>query len=522
MRPRFAFARVLFAAFFLATTTPALVSAKPEGTLVIALATLGGEVLIPFMGTSSNKPHWDLLYDYLIDVSADGKMIPALASKWTVSKDRKVWAFDLRKGVKFHNGDELTAEDVKFSIELAMRDDSRLSRAFELRQVLDRIEVQNPYRLVVHTKSPYSVDDSLSERYGIGIVPKAYIEKVGLKHAAENPVGSGPAKFMERRLGEYIKLEALDQHWRTTPHFRTFILKQVAEHTTRVAMLRTGEADIIDLPSFMVDGVKKAGFDVRISPLALSTWLTLGGQYLPGNPVYNVKTPWLKKEVRQALNLAVNRDEIAKYIFKGTAKPAALPYLMPGALGWDDRWKPYPYEPERAKKMLSDSGYSNGFDITIRTFSMSGLPEMPQIAEAVATYWAKIGVKAKLVPMEYVTHRPDYQNSRLAPLAFPFRYSFEFNLTRQMTKAFYSKAKGTHAEFVGLEPLASQLVNEVNLDKQAELIHRMGQIIYDEYLTVPIAYTSIIYGVSKKVGDWPMITGMNEAHHLEFITRRER
>ena len=522
MRRGLAFIRILLVTIFFVTTTPAVVSAKPEGTLVIALATLGGELLIPFMGTSSNKPHWDLLYDYLIDVSADGKMVPALATKWTVSKDQKTWAFDLRKGVRFHNGDEVTAEDVKYSIELAMRDDSRLSRAFELRQLLDRIEVPNPYRLIVHTKTPYSVDDSLSERYGIGIVPKAYIEKVGLKHAAEHPIGSGPAKFVERRLGEYIKLEALDQHWRVVPHFRTFILKQVAEHTTRVAMLRTGEADVIDLPSFMLDGVKKAGFEVKITPLSLSTWITLGGQYVPSNPVHNPKTPWLKKEVRQALNLAVNRDEIVKYIFKGTARPAALPYLMPGALGWDDSWKPYPYDPERAKKLLAESGYPNGFEMTIRTFSMSGLPEMPQIAEAVATYWAKIGVKTKLIPMEYVTHRSDYQNSKLPPLAFPFRYSFELNLTRQMTKAFYSKAKGTHAEAPGLDKLAAELLNETDPDKEAELIRKMGQFLYDEYMTVPIAYTSIIYGVSKKVGDWPLVTGMNEAHHLEFITRREK
>lgn len=153
---------------------------------------------------------------------------------------------------------------------------------------------------------------------------------------------------------------------------------------------------------------------------------------------------------------------------------------------------------------------------------MSGLPEMPQIAEAVATYWAKIGVKTKLIPIEYVTHRTDYQNSKLPPLAFPFRYTFEQNLTRQLTKAFYSKSKGTHAETAALDALAAELLNEIDPDKQAALIRKMGQVLYDEYLVVPIAYTSIIYGVSKKIGDWPMIAGLNEAHHLDLITRREK
>src|SRR6185369_14795460 len=179
----------------------------------------------------------------LVGTTPDGQPSPngGIATKWEHSPDYRRWTFQLRKGVKFHNGDDLTSEDVKFSLERAAGKRSTTGYAGSLRTLVDKIETPAPDRVVIVTKDPTLIIPAYLSRTlsseGM-IVPKKYIETVGDDAFARKPIGSGPYKFVEQVTGSHIKLAAVDNHWRTgTPKFKTMTFRLVPEETTRIALL---------------------------------------------------------------------------------------------------------------------------------------------------------------------------------------------------------------------------------------------------------------------------------------------
>ena len=326
---------------------PAWAQAKPD--LTVALSSFSTETLDPALGGHLVKYYLSMMFDYLVGTTLDGQPSKdgGIATRWENSPDYKRWTFYLRKGVKFHNGDDVTSEDVKFSIQRAIGPRSTTGYAGPLRTLIQTIETPAPDRVVIVTKEPTLIIPTYLSRSlsteGM-VLPKKYIEQVGDDVFARKPVGSGPYKFVEQVTGSHIKLTAVDNHWRIgTPKYKNMIFRLVPEETTRLALLRRGEVDVADVSRERVKELEKESFPVhfRREESILTMWWILGPDGLAA--------PMKDKRVREAMNLAIDRAEIAQSIFAGKAEPAAVPL----GLSWsfkDIGFKVtpemvYPYDP---------------------------------------------------------------------------------------------------------------------------------------------------------------------------------
>lgn len=295
-------------------------------------------------------------------------------------------------------------------------------------------------------------------------------------------------------------------------------------------MLRSGEADIVPISADKAPDVKKAGFRTIFNPGALNYWLVLGSLPLASSAEFDSKLPWWADpadtkdwdrslKVRQALNLAVNRQEIVDKLFLGNAKMTAMPYFSSTHPGFDPAWKPYPYDPEKAKRLLAEAGYPNGFEVTAVLLKHGGRPEAPKLAEAIAIYWENIGLKVKRLPMDFDTLRPKMYARKLKEFwvyGKPWEPSPLLTMARQSVSFFEYNSGGEHPT---LDDLAKRSQAEMDPQKRLQLERQMGQFLYENYFTVPLLETGKLWALGKRVGDWPVIEGMNyDTQQLAFAT----
>ncbi|MGH7320484.1 MAG: ABC transporter substrate-binding protein [Candidatus Rokuibacteriota bacterium] len=479
-----------------------------KGTLTVAYATLFDETLNPLFGPAPPKIYYDVMYEYLLyNEPQTWKLEPGLAERWSMSQDGKRWVFFLRKGVTFSDGTEFTAEDVKFSMELLTRKDARWPfRATFLRaepRVLDRYTVAFDGR----DGGLADLDQTLAAFIGLPIVSRAHYEKVGDKGYDERPVGTGPYRFKARRAGDSMTFEARPDgktHWRVQEQwakhgaFKEIVFRKVPELATRVAMLRTGQADIVELSPEVIREVERAKLHVVRSADSYVPMVTFHGVWLPSKPSYDPSLPWLKKEVRQALSLALDRKQIGERFYFGTAAPAAGPHWFhPGTLGWNPAWKPDPYDPARAKKLLADEGYPNGFTIPLRLFTMPGVTELPALGEAIAGYWEKIGVKADLIRTEWAVHRPDLVK-RTFKGATVFRGFPQPEPVTVWRLVYHSQGDFGQREDPFVDSTIDALASTVNVKEREALGRKLGDFLLNDAATLPIVSASYLYGTNPR------------------------
>jgi peptide/nickel transport system substrate-binding protein len=491
----------------LALTGHAQAQAKSE--LTIALSSFSAETLDPALQGHNVKYYLSLMFDYLVGVTPDGQPSQAggLASKWESSADHKRWTFQLRKGVKFHDGTEMTSEDVKFSLQRAMSKRSTTGYAGPLRTLIQDIETPAPDRVVIVTKEPTLIIPTYLSRSlsteGM-VLPKKYIETNGDDVFARKPVGTGPFKFVEQVVGSHIKMTAVDNHWRLgTPKYKNVTFKLVPEETTRIALLRRGEVDVADVSRERVKELEAEKFPVhfRKDEAVVHMWWVLS----PEGWVAPVKD----KRVREALNLAIDRNEIAQSIFAGRAEPAAIPM----GLSWsfkDIGFKvtpdmAYPYDVARAKKLLADAGHAGGFNLDVYAFQLPGLPEGKAFAEAVAGYWEKIGVKSKLIPVDYPAFRKQWVD-RKVPGAVGY-----YNIANRdwigtyalLEKMAYTPSKlNDTVNDPEIDGMISQVMRQTDREKINALMRNIYTRMRSEHYGVPVVYVHSPYATSKTLGKW--------------------
>jgi peptide/nickel transport system substrate-binding protein len=480
-----------------------------KSELTVALSSFSAETLDPALQGHNVKYYLSPMFDYLVGTTPDGQPSPAggIATKWENSADHKRWTFHLRKGVRFHTGDELTAEDVKFSLQRAMGKRSTTGYAGPLRALIQDIETPAPDRVVIVTKEPTLIIPTYLSRSlsteGM-ILPKKYIETNGDDVFARKPVGSGPYKFVEQVTGSHIKLTAMDSHWRTgTPKYKNLTFKLVPEETTRIAMLRRGDVDVADVSRERVKELQGEGFPVhfRKEEAILHAWWVLGPDGRVG--------PTKDRRVREALNLAIDRNEIAQSIFAGSAEPAVIPM----GLSWsfkDIGFKvtpemQYPYDVARAKKLLAEAGYAGGFPLDVYAFQLPGLPEGKAFAEALAGYWEKVGVKAKLIPVDYPAFRKLWVD-RKAPEAVGY-----YNIANRdwigtyalLEKMAYTASKlNDTANDAEVDAMIAQVMRQTDREKINALMRNIYTRLRSEHAGVPVVYLHSAYATSKTLGKW--------------------
>ena len=312
----------------LCVSAPATAEAsRPEGTLTVAVATFGNERWLPHLYVGAEDVVLKPMYENLLSRDPKtGELIPMLAERWQVTDGGRTWKFHLRKGVQFHGGKgEVTAEDVKFTFTTLAKEGSANSLAPEFR-LIKSMEIENPHTITVRfDKASVAFGNKVTQGLFASVAfiqSKRHIESAGEEGAERQPVATGPWKFVEHVRGDRIVYEAVENHWRATPHWKRLVFLKVPDPATRMAMLRAGSVDVIEIGGEYADELKKVGVRMLVMPNVSWVYIILGGQW-PTKPTYDPKVPWAQpdaeraRKVRLALNLAVDKQAIMQRVLGG-------------------------------------------------------------------------------------------------------------------------------------------------------------------------------------------------------------
>jgi peptide/nickel transport system substrate-binding protein len=531
--------RVSVIAFFAtallgALAMPPAEAARPEGTLTVAVATFSNERWLPHLYVGAEDIVLKPLWENLLNRDAKGNLIPMLAERWEVLDGGRTWKFHLRKGVRFHNGSEFTAEDVKFSFASMAREGSANSLAPEFRQIKS-MEIEGPHTISLRFEKPF-VTFGNRVTHGLFasvayIQSKKHIETAGEDGAERQPVGTGPWKLAEHVRGDRIVYEAVENHWRAVPHFKRLVFLKVPEPATRMAMLRAGGADVIEIGGEYVDELTKVGMRMITMPNVAAVWVILGGQW-PTKPTYDPKVPWAlpdaerARKVRLALNLAVDKKAIFQRVLGGLGTPVGTVNYYP-----TDPWtseallKPLPYDPARAKALLAEAGYPNGFEITMNLTAWPGRGYLPDVGEAVATYGEKVGLKVKRRPVDRAVFSADFRARAYAGVALAYAGPLIAPEPWELFARIAQTKSSVHllVEHPKLDALIERLGAEPTVAARTRIMREeLGPWLYEYLPAVAIGATHAIAGVGPKVGEWPLIPGHMGFHNWELVTRTAR
>lgn len=489
-------------------TKKTLAQPKPQGTLVIAMPTLYEEGFLPDIGNSGQIYLWEIVYDYLIFTNMKTRdPIPGLATKWEYSNNYRDFTLWLRKGVRWQEGwGELTAEDVKYSFERIMKKGSTNDSAAAFRERIKSIEVIGSHQLVIHlqkTDEMFWMYMTIAVSPYTPIVCKRYIEKVGEEEAMKKPIGSGPYRLVEHKFGDYLKFEALDEHWRLVPEFKYLVVRIVPEESSAVAMLKAGEIDVTGISTTRIAELKKAGFKISLWPSAQTFTFAFGGLLSPQDsrydPRYHHKDPWADVRVREAMNIAIDREAVVKGIFHGAAVPETIAIMVPGF----DKLKPYPYDPQRAKQLLTKAGFPNGFRLKITSGTFVGAPEFQNLIEAVAGYWDAIGLKVEIVPMSWAVVRPQIGTGKTQGLIYNIRVGFFDDWGQRALNYYYPGGTVPHFQSPELTALIDKVLREADYEKAKVIWMEIAKYLHSHYVNVVPVNSALVWTVGTKVGQWP-------------------
>ena len=447
------------------------------------------------------------LHDAMVKPMPGNGAAPCLAETWSVGKDDKTYEFVLRKDAKFHNGDPVTSDDVKFSFERYR------GAAHELmKSKVDAIETPDPQRVVFKLKEAWP--DFLtfySSASGAGwIVPKKYVEKVGDDGFKQAPIGAGPYKFVSFNPGVELVLEAFEGYWRKTPSVKRLVMKVLPDEATRLAALKRGELDI----AYSIRGelaeelVKTPGLTLKPVVLQAPNWIYFPEQWDP-------KSPWHDIRVRQAANLAIDREGMSKALFLGyckTTNNAVVPYTF------DYYWKPpdAAYDPEKAKKLMAEAGLANGFDAGLLYCDSS----YANMAEVVIDNFAQIGIRAKLEPIERAGFFAGYSNKKYAKGIIQAASGAFGNAATRMASFVVKDGAFSYGNYPDIDELFPVQANELNHDKRAAILDKMQQLVYDKAIYAPIWQLGFLNGVGPRVGEsaFGLIPGFAYSAPFEDLT----
>ncbi|MCH8297046.1 MAG: hypothetical protein IH873_03175 [Chloroflexi bacterium] len=480
-------------------------------TLIGAISPPIIEMVLPWRGTTvdANQQVRNFADPLVGTEGSSGKLVPGLAESWEMTKaDGTEWIFRLRKGVQFHNGwGEFTAKDFIHTVaRVALQDDSIATDQFLLRQLFGETEEEiasnitapDPYTVVMGSIGP-NADGSFiasAQQGNVLILSEAQWAAEGLEGIEKEPSGTGPFRMAELSLGSHILYERIEDHWRVTPAFEEYKQFTVPEVATRMAMMLAGEAHIAEIDRDLHKTVVEKGMEVVSSVLpSIQFAFIMGGNYRPDlADRYDPTVPVTNILVREAINRAVDRQEIIDTLFAGNGVFQEVWAYHPALPGYDPKWSEefdakYGYDPERAKELLAEAGYPDGFTIQLKITQLSGLPEMIPASEALFGYLSAIGIKVEAEEMEWARVRENYRGKTTHNWIYPIRGTYR---PAQVTLRFYnvSALEGFISSYENkvIDEKYVELNNSVDAEERATLLREIGQIKFDNYAEVPIAW----------------------------------
>ena len=469
---------------------PAPLAAPPEGQVTWAVpVTLPASwfdpaeatgILIPFMV-------YYALHDALAKPMAADQMSPSLAESWSASPDGLVYDFVLRKGVRFHNGDMVTADDVKFSLE---RYRGVSAKAFKDRVRL--VQVVDPHRVRIQLKEPWPDFLTFYATPATGaawIVPRKYVEKVGDDGFKKAPVGAGPYRFVSFTPGVELVLEAHDQYWRKKPSVKRLVFKVVPDEVTRVAMLKRGEIDIAYvLRGPIAEEVRRtAGLTLKPVHFYGEQWVLFTDQWDP-------KSLWADRRVRLAVNHAIDREAMNQSFTLGFSRMTGSIIPRDFEFAWPT--PPHSYDPRKAKQLLTEAGYPHGFDAG-ELWTDTGFADQ---TEAIANYLAAVGIRTRVRALERAAYFTQVREKKLRPLVYLASAAYGNAATRIDS---FVAAGGLYAygSYPDLEGLVREQAGERDRRRREATLHRIQQLMHERAMFAPIWNIAALHAYGPRVAE---------------------
>lgn len=381
-----------------------IVSGQQATDRVVVATNIDSGSMNPWLSTTSTDKHIvNHLYDTLLMRAEDMSVQPHLAQSYTPIDDL-TWEFTLRDDVTFTNGERLTAHSVAFTVE-HFRDPALNAPSIAQFSLIESVEVLDDFTFRFHTSSPFPALPALMTEFWI--VPEGYTSEVGGIGLGTEPVGSGPYTLVEWVRDDRIVMEANPNYWNGVPAIRFVEFRVVPDQNTRIAQAQTGEADIVaQVPAESIQLLERSGrVTVREAAGPRAYFLMLNNR---------LDTPLRDVRVRQALNYAVDVDSIIEFIFEGRGQALAT-LMTPEQFGYDATVEPYGYDPERARELLSEAGYPDGFEIDMEG-PTSRYPKDVDVAQIIVSQLAEVGIKVNLSIVEWGTYIGQFRSEEGQPM----------------------------------------------------------------------------------------------------------
>jgi peptide/nickel transport system substrate-binding protein len=445
-------------------TAPAAAQTKPEGEMRFAFyVTISPVWFDPGEVTGFITPFWTLwaLHDALVKTMPGKPMAPSLAESWTMSADQKTYDFKLRPNLKFHNGDPFTAEDVKFSFQRA--------KGYKiLKEKVRDVEVAGPLRVRIHLHEPWPDFMTFYGTMVAGagwIVPKKYVEQVGDDGFKKYPVGLGPYKFVSHTPGVELVLEAFEGYWRKVPSVKRLVFKSVPEANTRYAMLKRGEVDLaylLDVPQAQ-DLKRDSNFKVAFSG-GIATF------YLDYFDMWDPKSPWADRRVRLAASHALDRKALndAETLGQSRLTGGFVPRNLEFAVPIDA----HAYDPAKAKQLLAEAGYPNGFDAG----DLHPFPPYTSMGEATAGYLQAVGIRTRIRTMERAAFISEWGAKKLRGVCLCITGVYG-NAATRMSEYVPSTGAYAYGGWPDVDALYQQQARETDRKKREALLHQIQRTL---------------------------------------------
>jgi len=462
------------------------VIAAPEGQMTWAVDISLAPAWFDPAETSGIITPWMVLYalhDAMVKPMPGKAMAPSLAESWSVTPDGLVYEFVLRKAARFHNGDPVVAEDVKFSFERY-----RGASAKTLKDRVATIEIPDPARVRIRLKAPWpDFMTFYASATGAGwIVPKKYLEKVGDDGFKKAPIGAGPYKFVSFNPGVELVLEAFDQYWRKPPSVKRLVLRVIPDEATRLAALRRGEVDI----AYVIRGAlaqalrRTPGLTLKPVPIQTTFWVYFPDQWDP-------KSPWHDWRVRLAASHAFNRQGYNEAEVLGLLRLTGS--IIPST--FEFFWQPptSSYDPRKARELLKAAGYPNGFDAG--EFFGDAAFTGP---EFLVNDLAAVGIRAKLRPLERAAFVKGFADKKFRNLIYAGSGSFG-NAAIRIENFVAAGGPYVYGSYPDIDGLFREQAAEMDRKRREATLHRIQQLMHDKVMFSPLWEATILIGLGPRV-----------------------
>ncbi|MGI2328133.1 ABC transporter substrate-binding protein [Planococcus sp. YIM B11945] len=454
--------------------------------------------------TSTEAIHVNM-FNYLLKNEGEKGFTPDLAESWE-NVDDTTWSFKLKEGVKFHNGEDLTADDVKFTLERVAKDDALLEHG-NYNQIKE-VKVISDYEFEIITVNPEPALLNRLSRLGSSILPKDYIETEGWEVFLEQPVGTGPYKFKEWKKDDRLTLEANSEYFGDAPKWEELVFRSIPEDSTRVSELLTGGVDVaVNIPPTDVERINNTdGVTTVQSPTqrVMMLGLRTDENSVTGDP-----------KVREAIDLAIDKQAIVDSLLEG-AGTVTRTRVTPGNFGAnEDLYEKTLYDPEKAKQLLEEAGHADGIELTLSAPNGRYLKDKETV-ELVSAMLSEVGITVNLELLEWSAFNEKYQSKSFNEMFYIGYGNSMFDASLALERLTIEQAAGeTDYNNAEVDELLTAAEQNMNSEERAQQYQKAQELIAEDRPQIYMFQLDAITGINDRLDYQPLL---NEMFYADSVT----